>query len=71
MEIPEFIDTYSDDLIYLMEAGKVLLAHPFRAEVKELCDSPFCIYENLFNELINIEDEGLEGEFLAFLIKKY
>jgi len=54
-----------------MEARKVLLAHPFRAEVKELCDAPFCIYENLFNELINIEDEGLGGEFLAFLIKKY
>ena len=41
MEIPEFIDTYSDDLIYLMEARKVLLAHPFRAEVKELCDVLF------------------------------
>lgn len=38
----EFIDTYSDDLDYLIEARKALLTHPFRTEVKELCDASFC-----------------------------
>ncbi len=28
MEISEFIDTYSDDLIYLHEARRALLTHP-------------------------------------------
>jgi hypothetical protein len=30
MEISEFIDTYSDDLIYLFEARSALLTHPLR-----------------------------------------
>jgi len=38
----EFIDTYSDDIIYLIEARKDLLTHPFRTENKELCDASFC-----------------------------
>lgn len=38
----EFIDTYSDDIIYLIEARKALLTHPFRTEIKELCDASFC-----------------------------
>jgi len=42
MTIPEFIDTYSDDLLYIIEARKVLLTHPFRREIKELCDASFC-----------------------------
>ena len=40
--VEEFIDTYSDDLIYLIEARKALLTHPFRTEIKELCDASFC-----------------------------
>lgn len=38
----EFIDTYSDDVIYIVEARKILLTHPFRTEIKELCDASFC-----------------------------
>jgi hypothetical protein len=41
MGIPEFVDTYSDDLLYLIEARKVLLTHPFRVEYKKLCDASF------------------------------
>lgn len=38
----EFIDTYSDDLSYLIEAREALLTHPFRFENQELCDASFC-----------------------------
>ena len=42
VEISEFVDTYSDDLIYLQEARKVLLTHPLRREVEHLCNASFC-----------------------------
>lgn len=42
MEISEFIDTYSDDIIYLQEGRTALLTHPLRREVKDLCDGSFC-----------------------------
>ncbi len=42
MQHPEFIDTYSDDIIYLQEGRKALLTHPLRKEVKWLCDASFC-----------------------------
>jgi len=32
MDIDEFIDTYSDDLIYLHEARRALCTHPLRAD---------------------------------------
>lgn len=32
MEIDEFTDTYSDDLIHLQEARVALLTHPLRNE---------------------------------------
>jgi len=38
----EFIYTYSDDLLYLIDARKTLLTCPFRMESKELCDASFC-----------------------------
>jgi hypothetical protein len=38
----EFIDTYSDDVLYIIDARKTLLTHPFRAEIKALCDASFC-----------------------------
>jgi hypothetical protein len=40
--IAEFIDTYSDDLLYLIDSRRALLTHPLRTEVKELCDAAFC-----------------------------
>jgi hypothetical protein len=42
MDIPEFIDTYSDDLIYLREARTALVTHPFKAVWKENLDASFC-----------------------------
>lgn len=42
MEMPEFIDTYSDDILYIIESRKVLLTHPFRVEIKSICDASFC-----------------------------
>jgi hypothetical protein len=42
MKIPEFIDTYSDDLAYLIDSREVLLTHPFRTEIRKLCDASFC-----------------------------
>ena len=41
-KISEFVDTYSDDIIYLQEARRVLLTHPLRREIKDLCDTSFC-----------------------------
>lgn len=38
----EFIDTYSDDILYLIKARKVLLTYPFSAEIRELCNAVFC-----------------------------
>lgn len=38
----EFIDTYSDDLLYLIDARKTLLTNPLRTEYKEMCDASFC-----------------------------
>ena len=42
METPEFIDTFSDDLIYLKEARAALLTHPLRREFGPLLDASFC-----------------------------
>lgn len=42
MEIPEFIDTYSDDIISLQEGRNALLTHSLRRESKDLCDASFC-----------------------------
>lgn len=42
MQISEFIDAYSDDLIYLKEGRQALLTHPLRREIKELCDASYC-----------------------------
>ena len=42
MKISEFIDTYSDDIIYLQKGRKVLLTHPLRRENKEFCNASFC-----------------------------
>jgi len=42
MEIHEFLDTYSDDIIYLQEGRSSLLTHPLKSEVKDLCDASFC-----------------------------
>jgi len=42
MEIDEFTDIYSDDLIYLKEARIALLTHPLRNEHHELCNASFC-----------------------------
>jgi hypothetical protein len=38
----EFIDTYSDDIIYLKEGRRALLTHPLRKEIKFLCDASYC-----------------------------
>src|SRR3990172_8532976 len=40
--LPEFIDTYSDDIIYLQEGRKALLTHPLMGTIKDLCDASFC-----------------------------
>jgi len=42
MQVNEFIDAYSDDLIYLREGRQALLTHPLRREIKDLCDSSYC-----------------------------
>jgi hypothetical protein len=45
MEISEFIDTYSDDLIYLFEARSAILTHPLRDDYffsKNYLDASFC-----------------------------
>lgn len=42
MKIPEFIDTYSDDIIFLQEARDALLSHPLKRTIKDLCDASFC-----------------------------
>ena len=41
-KVPEFIETYSDDVSYLIDAREVLLRHPFRTEMKTLCNASFC-----------------------------
>jgi hypothetical protein len=38
----EFIDTYSDDIIYLKEGRQALLTHPLRKEIKFLCGASYC-----------------------------
>ncbi len=44
MDVEEFIDTYSDDIIYLHEGRAALLTHPLRADwgLRELLDASFC-----------------------------
>jgi hypothetical protein len=42
MDVPEFIDTYSDDLIYLQEGRTALLTHPLIPVWKENLDASFC-----------------------------
>jgi hypothetical protein len=42
MEIDEFIDTYSDDVLYLDEARAALLTHPLMPTLKELTDASAC-----------------------------
>lgn len=42
MNTPEFVDTYSDDVLYLLEARSALLTHPLRNESKELLDASIC-----------------------------
>lgn len=39
MEIEEFTDTYSDDIIYLREAREALLTHPLRSEMPNYCNA--------------------------------
>lgn len=41
MQINEFIDSYSDDIIYLKEGRWALLTHPLRREIKDLCDASY------------------------------
>jgi len=48
MDIGEFVDTYSDDLIYLHEARSALLTHPLRAELKEYVDASTCRLHAVF-----------------------
>ena len=38
----EFVDTYSDDLLYIGIARKVLLNHPLYPHPKEICTASFC-----------------------------
>jgi hypothetical protein len=38
----EFVDTYSDDLIYISEARDALLTHPLRVPIQKLADAAFC-----------------------------
>ena len=40
--IPEFVDTYSDDIAFLMDGRKALLTHPLKKVPHELCDASFC-----------------------------
>lgn len=44
MNISEFIDTYSDDLIYIHEGRAALLTHPLKSEyaAQEYLDASFC-----------------------------
>lgn len=42
MEISEFIDTYSDDIIYLLAGRSAVLTHPLRTETQELLDASTC-----------------------------
>ena len=42
MKNDEFVDTYSDDIIYLQEARKALLTHPLRNEIPVLCNASLC-----------------------------
>jgi hypothetical protein len=42
MDIDEFIDTYSDDVLYIYEGRSALLTHPLRAESKEYLDASTC-----------------------------
>jgi hypothetical protein len=42
MEIGEFVDTYSDDVIYLHEARTALLTHPLMPVLKEPADASAC-----------------------------
>jgi hypothetical protein len=44
MDVSEFIDTYSDDLIYLHEARCALLTHPLTDHyaILEHVDASFC-----------------------------
>jgi len=44
MEIDEFIDTYSDDLIHLHEAWRALITHPLSEywAFPDLLDASFC-----------------------------
>ena len=44
MDISEFIDTYSDDLIYIHEGRAALLTHPLRGDyaLREYLDASFC-----------------------------
>lgn len=43
-EINEFIDAYSDDLLYLLEARRALITHPLRGDYAfgELLNASFC-----------------------------
>jgi len=42
MDIPEFIDTYSDDIIYLKQGRDAILADSSKRVIKKLCDASFC-----------------------------
>jgi hypothetical protein len=42
MDVEEFIDTYSDDLIHLHEGRAAILTHPLRVAWKENLDASFC-----------------------------
>jgi len=42
MKSPEFVDAYSDDVIYLLEGRPALLTHPLRRELPELLNPSTC-----------------------------
>ncbi|WP_421230795.1 hypothetical protein [Aeromonas sp. 603079] len=42
MHNQQFIDTYSDDIIYLRDARETLLSHPLRIEIPSLCNAALC-----------------------------
>jgi hypothetical protein len=42
MQNQQFIDTYSDDIIYLRDARDSLLSHPLRIEIPSLCNAALC-----------------------------
>ena len=42
MKVSEFIDTYSDDLLYLKDARHAFLTHPLRHDMRDHLDASLC-----------------------------